>query len=182
MKPLTQPAGPPPESVAAVRRLLGRLESIGETFAVAALDDDGLGPIATAVTGAADLAGRWLTRHDASTIDGPSEAVAMAAALEPFEREGAAGRKGASNDERVKFTGSDKGSARDKIAAAVGMSAPTVAPALPADGPGTKPDTVSGFDWDDLFAMVAGPSPAENGRPSDVAPVLRRDFRGEFRV
>ena len=62
MKPLpVTRAGPPPESVAVVRRLLGRLDPIGEAFGLAALDDDTLVPIATALTHAADLAGRWLT-------------------------------------------------------------------------------------------------------------------------
>ena len=57
----------------------------------------------------------------------PSEAAAMAAALEPFERAEAEKRMKAGVEPPVNFTGG--GQARDKIAAAVGLSPPTLAKA-----------------------------------------------------
>jgi ParB-like chromosome segregation protein Spo0J len=57
----------------------------------------------------------------------PTEAAAMAEALEPFEKKAAMERKATSNAEREKFTPSDKGKAADKVAEAVGVSRPTLA-------------------------------------------------------
>ena len=71
--------GPRPESVAAVRRLLGRLEPLAETFAVAALDDDGLASVATAVTAAVDAAGAWLVDRAAGPMGRLSTAEPVAA-------------------------------------------------------------------------------------------------------
>lgn len=56
----------------------------------------------------------------------PSEAVAMAEAIEPLERQAARERKAASNAERENFTPSEKGKSLDFTAAAVGMSRPTL--------------------------------------------------------
>ena len=56
----------------------------------------------------------------------PSEAVAIAAELEPMEREAAKERKATSNVERVNFTPSETGKALDRVAEAVGMSRPTL--------------------------------------------------------
>jgi len=59
----------------------------------------------------------------------PSEAVAMAKTLEPFERKAASERRATSNAERENFSPSDKGKSRDRVAEAVGLSAPTLAKA-----------------------------------------------------
>ena len=56
----------------------------------------------------------------------PTEAVAIAKALEPMEREAARGRRATGNDERVDFTPSETGKAMDKVANAVGLSRPTL--------------------------------------------------------
>jgi len=58
----------------------------------------------------------------------PTEAVAMAAAIEPYEREAARARHGARTDLQlpVSFTGSSAGAAMDKVASAVGLSRPTL--------------------------------------------------------
>ncbi len=61
----------------------------------------------------------------------PSEAVAIAAELEPIERAAAAERQGTRTDleHGVNFTPCEAGKARDKVAEAVGMSHPTLAKA-----------------------------------------------------
>jgi len=59
----------------------------------------------------------------------PSEAVALARDLEPLERRAAQRRKGTSNNERAKLAPSNKGKAREKIAAAVGVPRTTLAKA-----------------------------------------------------
>lgn len=63
----------------------------------------------------------------------PSEAVSIAQALEPAEREAAEARQAATQGNRQsgseKFTGPEKGNALDKVASAVGMSRPTLAKA-----------------------------------------------------
>lgn len=60
----------------------------------------------------------------------PSEAVEAAAALEPFERQAARQRQaslnGKAKDASEKVTEASKGEAKDKVAAAVGMSRPTL--------------------------------------------------------
>lgn len=59
----------------------------------------------------------------------PSEAVSIARALEPLERQVARERQGERTDQHpVKFSGSS-GNALDKVAASVGMSRPTLAKA-----------------------------------------------------
>jgi hypothetical protein len=122
VRPLPRPEyRPAPAAIAAVQRLAYRLDTVVEPVALARLGDDTLAPLVDALTVAADLAGKWLTDR---------EAVAMAAALEPFEREAAAERQASTQGNKqsgsVKFTGPAKGDARDKIADAVGMSAPTL--------------------------------------------------------
>jgi ParB-like chromosome segregation protein Spo0J len=61
----------------------------------------------------------------------PTEAAAMAEALEPFEKAAAAERKQATQDNKQsgeeKFSGPEKGRAADKVAEAVGVSRPTLA-------------------------------------------------------
>ncbi len=84
LKPLPRPPGPPPQSVAAVRHLLARLDALAETFGVVALDDPTLAGLAAAVSGAADLAGEWLTDHGAR--------VPVTASPEPSDRPSAAER------------------------------------------------------------------------------------------
>jgi hypothetical protein len=56
----------------------------------------------------------------------PTEAAAMARALQPAFEAAAAERKATPNSEREKFTPSDKGKSADKVAEAVGMSRPTL--------------------------------------------------------
>lgn len=56
----------------------------------------------------------------------PSEAVAVARALEPYEQAAAQRRKATSNAERANFTPSDIGKSGDRVATAVGMSRPTL--------------------------------------------------------
>ncbi len=73
------PVGSSPESVAAVRRLLARLDGLAETFGVAALDDPTLAGLAAAVSGAADLAGRWLVGRAAVVTRFKTDKVSDAA-------------------------------------------------------------------------------------------------------
>jgi hypothetical protein len=86
VKPLPRHAAPAAESIAAVRRLLGQLDVMGETFGTVALDDESLAPIATALTAAADLAGQWLKDHSAlpmGHLGGRAEAVVPTTAVRP---------------------------------------------------------------------------------------------------
>ena len=145
MKPLNQPARPVAGSAASVASLLRQLEHLCETFGLDALNDESLAPVAAALADAADVAGRWLVDRGAEGRRAmPSEAVAMAAALEPFERAAAAERQKShggtapGRNTGGNFTPVSTGKARDKVADAVGMSAP------PPAGP----------PWDDLFSAV----------------------------
>ena len=64
MKPLPKRAGPSADSVRTVAMLAAALDRISEPLTLAALDDQTLAPIASALTAAADVAGRWLATHD----------------------------------------------------------------------------------------------------------------------
>lgn len=60
----------------------------------------------------------------------PSEMVAKAKVVEPIEREAAKARQGERTDKHpVKITGSSRGESADRVAAAVGVSRPTLAKA-----------------------------------------------------
>lgn len=59
----------------------------------------------------------------------PTESVALAESLKPFEEKAAKERRASSNAEREKFSPSTKGAAATKVAEAVGMSRPTLAKA-----------------------------------------------------
>ena len=142
MKPLTKrPATRSAESAAAVARLLDALDRAGEGVALAALDDATLAGVAAAVSQAADFAGRWLAGHPSFGTErcAPPEAVSMAAALKPYEKAAAADRQAATQGNKQsggeKFTPPERGKARDKVAATVGMSAPTLAKAEAVAGP-----------------------------------------------
>jgi hypothetical protein len=56
-------------------------------------------------------------------------APSVAKAITPAKKKAAAERKATPNSEREKFSPSEKGKASDKVAAAVGMSAPSLAKA-----------------------------------------------------
>jgi len=84
----------------------------------------------TVATNLGDVAKALQAERDENTCrkdPTPSEAVELAKALEPFEKKAASERKNASNGERVTITSSEKGAASNKIAAAVGLSRPTLA-------------------------------------------------------